>query len=100
MGNAGHHTLHQTNIGAVIQWPKTQRIEQRNRPCTHREDVTKNSANPSSSTLKWLHRRGVVMTFNFESKAMAFTKINNACVLPRTHQNAWPLGGEPTKQRA
>jgi hypothetical protein len=100
MGNARHHPFHQANVGAVVQWPKAQSVQQRNRSGTHRENIAQNSANPSRRTLKWLHRRRVVVAFDFESKAMTVTKINNACVLPRTHQDARPLGGETAEQWA
>ena len=40
------------------------------------------------------------MAFDLERQTMAFAKIDNTSVFPRTHQNSWPLGGELPEQRA
>ena len=87
MGNSGHHTLDQTHIGGIVQGAETQSIEQRNRPSPHRENVAKDSPYTGRSTLKRLHGRGMVVTFNLECKAIAIAQIHHSGVFTGPHQN-------------
>ena len=56
VGDTGHHALHQAHIGGILQGAEAQRIQQRNRPSTHGEDVPQNAADPCRSPLEGFNR--------------------------------------------
>ena len=107
MGNALDHALDQRTGSfprfAFRLWPaKSQRVHEGHRTCTHREDITQNSAYPSGGSLKRLHRARMIVGLDLESQGQTIPRIHHARILfSRLHQNGrgggWKFFQLPTR---
>ena len=97
----GHDAVHEAarpRIGGVAE---AQRVEQRDRPRAHREDVAQDAAHPGGRALERLDERGVVVALDLEDHRPAVADVDGAGVLAGPLQDARArLGQAPTGRRA
>src|ERR1700683_1133482 len=76
--DAAHHAIENAPVLArfcrshtrpIAQWAKSQRIQYRDRPRAHRENIAQDAADARGSSLKGLHVAWMVVRLNFESRA-------------------------------
>ena len=93
--DTGNHAANHASGVGVINRAETQRIHHSNRACTHRNNVTHNTAHTGSGTLVGLHVRGVVVGLNLEGNSPAVTNVGHTGVLTDTdHQVLLHLFGD------
>ena len=80
--------------------PKPQRVDQRDRPRAHREDVAQDPADAGGRALVRLDRRRVVVALDLERDREAVADVDHAGVLARALQHARAVGGQPARARA
>src|SRR4051812_30597654 len=77
-----------TLLGFLSNRTESQRVERTDRPRTHRENISNNTADSSSRTLEWFHRARMIMGLDFEGNCQSISNINNSSVLfSGAHQN-------------
>ena len=65
----------------MVRRAETKRVQQRNRPCAHGEDIAKNAADACRCALIGLDEGGVVMALDLEDGGKPVTDIDGASVL-------------------
>ena len=97
--NAGHHAGEQVPLAVVVQLAEAQRVEDRDRPRAHREDVAEDAADAGRRALERLDRRRVVVALDLEGDGEPVTHVDHAGVLPRALEH--PLAGrrKPAEQQ-
>jgi hypothetical protein len=83
---------------APVRCAEAQPVEERHRPCAHRDDVAQDPADPRGRPLERLDRRGMVVRLDLERDRLALAQIDHARVLARPLQYALPGRGEPLQQ--
>ena len=84
-----------TAHGSVQEAPRTlgcwiakaERVENRDRTGTHRENIAQNAADTGCGALKWLNCRRVVVALDLEGHAEAVADVDDARVFAGTLQN-------------
>src|SRR5450755_853662 len=68
--DARYHALQDALVASpglrIVQPPEANRIQHRDRPRAHREDIAQNAAHARRRTLERLYEAGVVVRFNLE----------------------------------
>ena len=75
-------------LAALVERAEAQRVEQRDRPRAHREDVAQDAADAGGRALEGLDRRGVVVALDLERHGQAVADVDHAGVLARALQHA------------
>ena len=83
----GDDTFEQTRRPGGIERPKAQRVEERNRPRTHRENVTDDAADAGRCALIRLDERRMVVRFDLEDRRQSLADIHRTGVLARALQH-------------
>ncbi len=86
--DARHQVSRQWVVGAA----EAQRIQQRDRPRAHREDIAQDAADPGRRALVGLDERGVVVALDLEDHRVAVTDIDDPGILPGAADDARPAG--------
>ena len=73
---------------------EAQRVEQRDRPRAHREDVAQDAADAGGRALVGLDERRVVVGLDLEDRGQAVADVHRARVLAGPLQHARPLRGQ------
>ena len=98
MRDARHHALEDTAVARavlrIVQWAEAQRIEHRDGPRAHGENVAQNAAHSRSRALKRLDKAGVVVRFDLERDHIAAAHIDDARVLAGTLHYQLAAGGQ------
>ena len=96
MRDAGNHTGEQRPISSsilrIVQRPKAQAVQRRDRTRAHREDVAQNSTDARSGSLKGFDERRMIMRFDFEGGTPAVADIDDAGIFARGHNHALAFG--------
>ena len=72
----------------IVERPEAQRVEQRDRPRAHREDVADDAADAGGRALVGLDERRVVVRFDLEDGGEPVADVDGAGVLPGSLQHA------------
>src|ERR1017187_1392583 len=87
MGDAGNHAGEDAPVAGagfgIVQTAEAERIEHRDRPRAHGENVAQNAARAGGGALKGFDEAGVVVRFDFESDDVAAADIDDAGVFAR-----------------
>ena len=76
-----------------------QPVEQRDGARAHGDDVAKDPADSRCGALKRLHRGGVVVALDLERDREAVAEVEDARVLSRPLEHAFPLARQPLQQQ-
>ena len=88
-------------VARLVEGAEAQRVEQRDGPHAHREDVAQDAAHARRGALVGLDRRGVVVGLHLEDGAPAVAEVDRAGVLGAgLGEDARAGGGEVAEQRA
>ena len=93
------HAVQQVARPLVLEPPEPQRVQDGDRPRTHREDVAQDAADARRGALHRLDRARVVVRFHLERQAPPLADVDDAGVLARALQHLRPLGRESPQQR-
>ena len=93
--DAAHHTFGDPPAAWVVERTESQRVHQRDRPRTHREDVTQDAADPRGRTLVRLDRRRVVVALDPDGGGHSVTDVDHTCVLARADEHVRAFRGQP-----
>src|SRR5205085_1104963 len=77
---------------------EAQSIQNRDRPCAHRDDVPEDPPDAGRGALERLDGRRMVVRLDLERDRLPLAEINHAGVLTWTLQNTFPVGGKPFQQ--
>jgi len=99
-GDAGDHAFNQAGRARRLQRTETQRIQQRDRPRAHREDIANDAADTGRRTLVRLDERRMIVRFDLEDGGQAVADIDRAGVFPRSLENLRPAGRQGSKMDA
>ena len=86
--DTAHDAVEQILVALAVEWAEAQRVEQRDRPCTHREDVAHNAADAGCSTFVGLNRRWMVVRFDLEDDGQAIADIDRSGVFAGSLKNS------------
>src|SRR5207302_4851227 len=81
--NAGDDPVEQVAAATGIERTETQRVEDRDRPCPHREDVAKDSANAGGRSLVGVDRRGMIVRLDLEDDRQSVADVDGSGVRTR-----------------
>ena len=84
----GDDALEDAAVLHVVEGTEPERIEQRDRPRPHREDVADDAADAGRRALIRLDERRMVVRFDLEDGCQAVADVHRACVLARSLQHA------------
>ena len=87
-GNDAFHDAARSRTGRAVERSEAQRVEERDRPCPHGEDVADDAADAGRRALIGLDERGVVVRFDLEDRGQAVADIHRAGVLAGPLQHA------------
>ena len=76
---------------------EAQRVEQRDRPRSQREDVAQDASHSGGGSLERLYGARMVVRFDLEGDGVPLADVDRAGVLAGPHQNPRPLGREPSQ---
>ena len=92
-GDAGDHALEDAaRTSRRVERAEAQRIQQRDRPRAHREDVADDAADAGGRALIRLDERRVVVRFDLEDGGQPVADVHGAGVLAGPLQHARALG--------
>ena len=95
VGNARDDARKKVTVGGICERTETQRIQTKDRPCTHRKDVANDAAHPRGGSLKGFNGAGMVVTFHFESHRPIIADIDHPGIfLSGPHQHPIATGGK------
>ena len=77
---------------------EAQRVEHRDRPRAHREDVAQDAADAGGRALERLDRARVVVRLDLERDRQPAADVHRAGVLARAHDDVRPLGRQRAQQ--
>ena len=83
-------------VGRIAE---AQRVEDRDRPGAHREDVAQDPADAGRGALVRLDRRGVVVRFDLERDAQAVADVDDAGVLARAGDDPFAARRQGAQER-
>ena len=97
--NTRHHAREQVPLAVVVQLAEAQRVEDRDRPRAHREDVAEDAADAGRRALERLDRGRVVVALDLEGNGEPVTHVDHAGVLARALEHALAGRREPAEQQ-
>jgi hypothetical protein len=87
-------------VARVIERAEAERVQDRDRPRAHREDVAHDAADARRGALVRLDGRGVIVRLDLERDAPAVADVDDAGVLlADLGEQARPLGGKEAQER-
>ena len=92
--DAGHDALEQPAVPLLVERAEPQRVEQRDRPRAHREDVADDPADAGRRALVRLDRARVGVGLDLEDDGEPVADVDHAGVLARPDEDAVALGGQ------
>ena len=87
-GDAGDDAGERPAHERIVERAEAQRVEQRDRPRAHREDVADDAADAGRRALVRLDERRMVVRFDLEDGGQAVADVDRAGVLARPLQHA------------
>ena len=90
VGDAGDHAFEQAARSGRVERSEAQRVQQRDRPRAHREDVADDAADAGRRALIRLDERRVVVRLDLEGGGEAVADVDGAGVLARALQHLRP----------
>ena len=91
-GDAGDDAFEQPARAGRVERSEPQRVQQRDRPRAHREDVADDAADAGRRALVRLDERRVVVRLDLEDRREPFADVDRAGVLARALQHLRALG--------
>ena len=92
MGDAPDHAFQNSAIAIapfrIVQRAEAQRVQHRDRPRAHGENVAQDAADAGCRSLKRLDEAGVIVRLDLERDGVVVADIDDARVLARSHQHA------------
>src|SRR5262249_12227910 len=92
--DAGHDAFEQTPGSRRVERSKAQRVQERDGPRAHREDVPDDAADAGGRALVRLDERRVIVRLDLEDGGTPFADVDRARVLARTLQHLRTLRGQ------
>ena len=89
----------QVPLGLGVELAEAQRVEDRDRPRSHGDDVAQDPADAGRGALERLHRRGVVVALDLERDGDPVADVDHARVLARPLQDTLARRGQRGEQR-
>src|SRR5260370_30516081 len=80
------------------QWAEAQRVEQGDGPCSHRDDVADDAADPGRRALVGLDGGGMVVRFDLEHRGPARPYLDRSRILARSLQHRLAGRGQPAQE--
>ena len=93
-GDATDDTFRDPSAAGVVEGPEAQRVHERDRSGTHREDVAEDAADTGGGALIRLDRGRVVVALDAYRRGDAVAHIDDARVLARPDDHPRGLGGK------
>src|SRR6185369_4923675 len=90
VADAADDAAHEVRRPRVRDAPEPQRVQVRNRPGAHREDVAENAADAGCRALKRLDERRMVVALDREHDGEPVPDVDRAGVLPGPLEDTWP----------
>ena len=87
-------------VAGCVERAEAQRVQQRDRPRAHREDVAEDAADAGGGALKRLDERGMVVRFDLEDGREAVADVDDAGVLAGPLQHLRTLGRQLLQMHA
>src|SRR5208282_3182322 len=81
-------------------WPKSQRIHNRDRSGSHSKNIAQNSTDSGGRALEGLDERGMIVRFDFEGAGPSIANVDDARVLARPLYNAPAARGQAFQMHA
>src|SRR5262249_56666899 len=94
--DAGHELA---RLG-LVELAEAERVEDRDRPRSHREDVAQDAAHAGRGALERLDERGVIVALDLEDDRPAVADVDRARVLTWPLQHVWARLGQPREEHA
>ena len=91
-GDAGDHAFEEAARAGRVEGAEAQRVQQRDRPRAHREDVADDAADAGRRALVRLDERRVVVRLDLEDRRQALADVDRAGILARPLQHLRPFG--------
>ena len=98
--DAGDHAFEDPARQRRVERSEAQRVQQRDRPRAHREDVADDAADAGGRALVGLDERRVVVRFDLEDGAQAVADVDGAGVLAGALHDARPGGRQRLQMHA
>ena len=99
-GDAGDDAFEHAPRAWRVERSETQRVQQRDRPRAHREDVADDPADAGRGALVWLDERRVVVRFDLEDRGEPAADVHGAGVLAGALQHLRPFGRQRLQMHA
>ena len=97
--DSAHHPVEKIAHAGVVQRAEPERIERTDGSGAHREDVALDAAHAGSGPLVGLHRRGVIVRFDFERDRKTAPDIDESGIfLPGFREKRFALPGKCLQQ--
>ena len=98
--DARHDATQDSARSGLLDRAEPQRVEQRDRPGAHGEDVADDAADAGGGPLVRLDERRVVVRFDLEHGGQAVADVHRPGILTRPLQHAWPFGRQGSQVHA
>ena len=92
--DAGDHAGDEIARARMIDGAETERIERRDRPRAHGENIAQYAADAGGRALIRLDERRMVVAFHLEGHGQAVADIDDAGILAGPLQHIGPFGGQ------
>ena len=99
-GDAGDDACECPPHERIVERPEPQRVQQRDGPRAHREDVADDAADAGGRALIRLDERGMIVRFDLEDGCQPVADVDGARVFARALQHARPVVGSVSGGRA
>ena len=99
LADAGDRASKQKAAPSAGQLAEPQRVEQRDRPCSHRDDVADDAPDSGRRAFERLDGTGVVVAFDLECDRHPVAHVDRTGVLARPLQDVRAFGGKSAEQR-
>ena len=104
MRDAGDHAFQDAAVAragfGIVETPEAQRIQHRDRPRAHGENVAQDAADAGGRALKRLDEAGMVVRFDLERDRNAVADIDDAGVFARALQHVFAVRGKLLQMNA
>src|SRR4029079_7514036 len=86
----GHHAAREVRRPRMVEAAEPERVHDRDRPRTHREDVAEDAADARRRALERLDERRVVVALDLEDRCETVADVDGARVLARSLEDLRP----------
>src|SRR6266478_2239695 len=87
-GDTGDDAGYEMAGPGMVRTAEAQRIEDRDRPRAHREDIAQDAADPGRGALIGLDKRGMVVALDLEDDGIAVADVDDAGIFARAADHA------------